>query len=144
MGRLAEGVVDGGARAARNSAISIIQTLARTTPKLSGLARSNWLASVGSLDLSDRPIRSPAEVVKEARTMLDLVAIRRAISSRDEVSIHIANGGEKVPYLGVLNRGSSTKAPAGFVRMALLEGGPKPLARAKLLRGTRGSRAVGV
>jgi hypothetical protein len=144
MRRVAVGVVDGGARAIRNSAISVIRTLARTTPKKTGLARSNWLAKIGSPDLSDRPIRAPIDVVNEARGALNLEVIRRVILSRDEVSIHIANGGEKVPYLGLLNRGSSQKAPAGFVRIALLEGGPKPLAKARLLRGTRGSRAVGV
>ncbi len=140
--RIAVGVVDGAARSARNSGIGVIQTVTKGTPVLSMLAQSNWLAKVGSADISARPIRPRTEVIEEARGALVLEEIKRAILSRDEVEIHIANGGDTVPYIGVLNRGSSKKAPAGFVEEALRTGAVGPLSKSKLLN-VKGSRAVG-
>ncbi len=141
--RIAVGVLDGAAKAARNSALGAVRTVVRGTPVDSGWARSNWVAKVGEADLSERAIRAPSEVIDEARGALDLTVIRGLIAKNDEVEIHIANGGDKVPYLGLLNSGSSRQAPAGFVPAALQVGGRLPLSRARLLQ-TRGSRAVGV
>ncbi len=141
--RIAVGVVDGAVNNVRNTALVAIRTVTRFTPKDTTLARSNWLANIGSPDLSERPIRPASEVVAEARTSLDRGRIRAAILSRNSVEIHIANGGDKVPYLATLDRGSSKQAPAGFVKMALQESGAKTLVKARLLRG-RKSEAVGV
>lgn len=142
---ISSGVISGAARAHRNSAISVVRELARTTPVDTTLARSNWLANLDSADLSPRAPRSRVEVVAEARLTLSVDALVSAtLRSQDRVDIHIANGGDKVPYLGVLNRGSSQQAPRGFVEIALRKAGPKPLVKARLLVGTRGSRAKGV
>lgn len=140
--RIALGVVDGGARSVRNSAIGVIQAVTRATPVLTRFAQSNWVANIGSPDLSERPIRPRTEVIEEARGRLSLEKIRKAIFASDEVEIHIANGGDKVPYLGKLDRGSSTKAPAGFVGEALRTGASGPLSKTRLLR-IKGSGAVG-
>jgi len=142
MKRIALGVVDGAARSVRNSAISVIRVAANTTPVDTMLAQSNWVASIGEPDLTPRPIRPRTDVVVEARTALPLEEIRRAIFSRNVVEIHIANGGDKVPYLGKLNRGSSRQAPAGFVGAALRAGAVGPLSKSKLLR-VKGSSAKG-
>ena len=144
MRRLAGGALDGAAKAARNSALSVVRTVVRTTPVDTGKARSNWVASVGAPDLSERAIRAPSEVIDEERENLNEGAIKAQIAGRDVVEIHVANGGEKVPYLDRLNQGSSRQAPAGFVQAALVAGAVPPLAKARILRGTRGSRAVGV
>lgn len=141
--RLSGGVLDGAAKAARNSGISVVRSVVKATPVDTGLARSNWVANIGSPDLSERSVRAPSEVIEEARGALNETRIRAALTGSDTVEIHIANGGEKVPYLDLLNRGSSRQAPAGFVKIALEEGGRAPLGRARLLRGTRGSRAKG-
>ena len=61
--RIALGVVDGGARSVRNSAIGVIQAVTRATPVLTRLAQSNWVANIGSPDLSERPIRPRTEVI---------------------------------------------------------------------------------
>lgn len=140
--RIALGVVNGAARSVRNSAIGVLQTVTRNTPVLTMLAQSNWVANIGSPDISARPIRPRTAVIEEARNTLSLDKIERAILSRDQVEIHIANGGDPVPYIGVLNRGSSTKAPAGFVEDALRTGAIGPLSKTKLLR-FKGSSVVG-
>ena len=143
MRRLSSGVLDGAAKTARNSAISVVRSVVKATPVDTGLARSNWVANIGGPDLSERSIRAAAEVIEEARGALNETRIRAELASSDVVEIHVANGGEKVPYLGLLNAGSSRQAPAGFGQTALQEGGRATLGRARLLRGTRGSRAKG-
>lgn len=95
------------------------------TPVDTGLARSNWVASVGGPDLSERGIRSARETANE------IAAVLSAIKADSE--LHIANGGEKVPYLKYLNAGTSFQAPANFVRIALMDARAKVLANPRLL-----------
>lgn len=87
--------------------------LAEGTPVDTGLARSNWLVRRGSPDLSERAPRSTSETVGEALRVL----AGRPTAEGEEVII--ANGGDKVPYLMLLDQGSSQQAPAGFVRAAV-------------------------
>lgn len=141
--RISGGVLDGAARNARNTGISVVQVVSKATPVDTTLARSNWLATVGRIDLSHRHPRSRADVIAEARRTLSIAEIRRAIVTGDEVEIHVANGGNKVPYLEWLNKGTSRQAPAGFVGIARDEVRVRTAGRARLLTMVRGSRAKG-
>jgi hypothetical protein len=94
--------------------MAIIRSLAENTPVLTTLARSNWLANIGRPDLSPRGFRSIAAVKEEARGKINEV--------KADENIHIANGGEKVPYLSLLNDGTSDQAPAGFVNGSIFDG----------------------
>lgn len=87
------------------------------TPVDTALARSNWVASADEPDLSERPPRSRQETIEEINQRTSAIA---AFGRGQD--IHVANGGEKVPYLSRLDAGSSTQAPAGFVREAALDG----------------------
>ena len=132
--KLPDCVIGGVARAHRSSALGALAAVSKNTPVDTRLARSNWVANIGSIDLSERAIRSFQEVVDEGRATLSESALRSAmLGSGDIVEIHIANGGDKVHYLEYLNRGSSRQAPAGFVQSALFRGGVAGLSRAKLL-----------
>jgi hypothetical protein len=144
MVRIAGGVVDGAARNARNTGISVVRVVSAATPVDTTLARSNWLAGVGTVDLSERRPRSRSDVINESRATLTHSSIKLAILSHDEVQIHIANGGDKVPYLEWLNRGSSRQAPAGFVGLARDEVRTRTAGKARLLTFVRGSLAKGV
>ena len=97
-------------------AIAVTGALAEGTPKDTTLARSNWVVQRGSPDLSIRAPRSPADVVGEAIGKLQ----GRPTAENEEV--HVSNGGDKVPYLSLLNDGHSEQAPAGFVRAAISVG----------------------
>lgn len=114
MAALAAGVTSNVAKVKGDAAVAIGRTLARTTPVDTALARSNWVASANSPDLSDRPIRSVADVVSEIKTVVKFID--------SETDIVIANGGDKVPYLGLLENGSSRQAPAGFIAASPLAG----------------------
>ncbi len=88
------------------------RNVVRATPVDTGLARSNWVAALNSPDLSDRAIRSRSATISEIKSVTAGVKM--------DGEIHIANGGDKVPYLKFLNDGSSRQAPAGFVGFALV------------------------
>ncbi len=110
---LAEGVQREAARVLAGTANVAGRNVVRATPVDTGLARSNWVAALGgSPDLSDRPIRSRSATISEIKSITAGV--------RPDGEIHIANGGEKVPYLRFLNLGSSAQAPAGFIAFALV------------------------
>lgn len=123
---IARGVESAGGYLGQTVADNVHRTLVLTTPvggpptspedPHPGLARSNWLVSIGrgSLDLSPRPPRPEHETIREGAFKISMAG------PEDEIAI--ANGGAKVPYLGLLNRGWSMQAPAGFVRIAVFAG----------------------
>ncbi len=125
MRELAEGLQDNAASLTQEVAERVHGAVVLATPVLSGLASSNWTASVGSPDLSPRAPRSQLETIHEAQDV-----IREAPADSE---IHIANGGDKVPYLAELNAGSSRKVPAGFVEQAAAAGAAVA-GQARLLR----------
>lgn len=112
MRELAEDIPRNAARAAAKVALRIGRQLVNTTPVDTGLARSNWLVGIGRRDMTPRASRPPATTIAEMNAKLSQL--------QPDVDIHIANGGFKVPYLGLLNQGSSFQAPANFVRIAFL------------------------
>lgn len=123
MFQLAEGVPENAAMILRRGAVIAARTVITATPVDTALARSNWLAGLGAQDLSPRTPRSAAATVAEVRS-----TVARAPADSE---IHITNGGSKVHYLGLLNRGSSFQAPANFVRISAM------IARGQLLLGQR-------
>lgn len=90
-------------------------------------AQSNWLVAINRADLTFAPLRSELETIKAGQQVLR----GRRLRAADEVVI--ANGGAKVPYLGLLDRGYSKQAPAGFV-LAAIQAGARAGAEARLLR----------
>ena len=108
---LARGIPVAAARILADTANAAGRNVVRDTPVDTGLARSNWVASLGSPDLSDRGIRSKTATISEIKAVTAGV--------KEDGEIHIANGGDKIPYLKFLNDGSSVQAPAGFIEFAL-------------------------
>jgi len=141
---IARGVESSGGILTQTIADNVHRTLVLTTPvggppsspqdPHPGLARSNWLVAVGkgAIDLSRRDPRPENETIREGAYQISRV------TADDEVSI--ANGGNKVPYLGLLNRGWSFQAPAGFVKIAVFAG-IKALRGFKLLGRREGAGA---
>lgn len=94
-------------------------------------AQSNWLVGINSADFSYVPLRSENETIRAGQTVLR----GRVLKAADEVVI--ANGGTKIPYLGLLNDGYSKQAPAGFVTLAI-QAGARAAGEARLLRSGTG------
>lgn len=90
------------------TAIKAIENLIATTPVDTGLARRNWLTSVSMPrdDIREDNITNPQVAVTEALSTLT------GYNAFVDGDIWISNN---LPYIEELNRGSSVKAPAGFV-----------------------------
>lgn len=123
MRHIAEDVLGNAAKVLRKGAVRAGTNVVEATPVDTGLARSNWLASEESQDLSPRAPRTANATIAEIR--------QKVATIRYDSEIHITNGGSKVPYLRLLNCGWSRQAPTQFVRIAML------MAQAGLTEGER-------
>ncbi len=99
-------------------ALDVVANLVETTPVDTGWARGNWVPSIGTPFIADLGSVTPT------------VANANAASSRQATaSVSVATGyrlrrgsvfvSNNVPYITELNDGSSAKAPAGFVQLAI-------------------------
>lgn len=94
--------------------LSINANLLATNPVLTGFSRSNWLLSVAT------PIRSTAGTLLSIDTSAQEAGIGQILRWRfEQGSAYLVNN---VDYIGKLNAGSSAKAPAMFVEMAIAKG----------------------
>lgn len=98
-----------------NTLVGLAEGVIPHTPIKEGRARRNWQANKGSalssyLDAPFEPSDGEREALTNAR------AVASTLKSGD--SAHLTNN---APYIGQLNRGSSTQAPAMFVQMEVLK-----------------------
>lgn len=110
--------VDAGFRA---TAIAVDQALVISTPVDTGRARSNWRVSSGAPSSDTREAYAPGKAGSTggANATAALAQGREAIMADRSGTIYISNN---LPYIGVLNDGSSAQAPAGFVEIAVQTG----------------------
>lgn len=97
-------------------ALEIHAVLTEDTPLDTGWARANWVPAVGAPgDSSSEPKGN--EAAAKAKATAGLVAVA-GYKLRKGV-VHVTNN---VPYIEVLNSGSSAQAPADFVPRAIEKG----------------------
>lgn len=89
----------------RKVALQVYAGVTKKTPVDTGRARANWNMSVGSVDYS----------VDEEATKVQRPALKKGDG---EKAIYITNN---LPYIQVLEEGSSTQAPNGMVEVTLNE-----------------------
>lgn len=98
-------------RAAIRAGIAINQTVIIATPVDTGQARNNWQASIG------RPITSTTLGAADTSGADRISANNIIIKTKPrEIALWITNN---LPYIGELNRGKSSQAPAGFIKLAI-------------------------
>lgn len=108
----------------RQIGTEITAELIERTPVDTGWARANWIPSVTvPVDFEQAVIESREDRVAStpaSRSTQDS-AIAQLASGYDfgDGSIFISNN---VPYITILNGGSSTQAPEGFVQIAIEQG----------------------
>lgn len=124
MDRIAMQVEGNVERAVRDCAGAVARSVISNTPVDTGRARSNWTAQMDAAFAGLFPARVPGEKgsTGEANTVAAVEAAVQVIETFDiekNGSIHITNN---LPYIGSLNDGHSTQAPADFVRLAVLDG----------------------
>lgn len=96
----------------RRIGLAISQTLITSTPVDTGAARSNWQVGIGG------PVaeRRPSLGAGESATQPAISAAQAEIQEYQQGELWISN---PLPYIGRLNEGSSSQAPAGFVEKAI-------------------------
>lgn len=118
LGRLVE---VNGAKAVRETAVAVSQTVILATPVDTGRARSNWLVGLGAArDDQVEPVQATAAIARNSSS----------IAGFRDGRLHITNN---LPYINRLNEGHSAQAPAGFVETAITIGS-RGLENFKLLR----------
>lgn len=94
--------------------IEITNELIVSTPVKTGWARANWLPAIGAP--ANLPVGSQENVTTGPQKLgiasLQLYSLKRG-------QVYITNN---VPYIGLLNAGSSRQAPPGFVQTAISKG----------------------
>lgn len=102
------------------TALAVDQAVVLATPVDTGRARSNWVVSVGRPVLSAIEPYSPGEhlgIGETANAGAALEQGRAALAAPGEKSrVYITNN---VLYIGMLNDGTSSQAPKGFVNDAV-------------------------
>lgn len=112
MNQLAAAVQQNIPKMMRGVAEAVVDSVANSTPQLTGQAAGNWKTTVGSPSSAwDQGPNSPSTSLADAAAALSTL--------REGQVIYISNN---VPYIVDLNQGSSAKAPAGFVEMSVMSG----------------------
>lgn len=99
------------AASVRRLALGTLDRLVDATPVDTGHARSNWVLSVGTPFTG---VDGSKDAVSEAAQDAGRAAVSKYRLSQGPVLLS-----NNVEYLAILNEGSSTQAPAGFVESAI-------------------------
>jgi len=116
------------AKLQRKVALAIDQNIVLATPVDTGRARSNWIVKSGapSTSLGDAYIEGEEGSTAGANANAALAQARAAILLHRVGPIHITNN---LPYIAVLNDGSSDQAPKNFVENGVRTGTAQVLGR---------------
>lgn len=122
--RIGVQVAEGGDRVVRRAFLSIDQAVVLATPVDKGTARSNWLPGFNVPVSGQREAFVPGEggSTAAANSEAAMDAARKVADAYDgdeHRSLHLTNN---LPYIGELNRGTSTQAPRLFVETAVAAG----------------------
>ncbi len=110
IARRARQVETGASRTVRRVALAINQSVIFATPVLTGHARANWQIGIESpvTDEIDEEDKSGQTTIIRNESVIQ--------TSKPRKSIILSNN---VPYIHVLNEGSSAQAPEQFVQIAV-------------------------
>ncbi len=110
-------------------AINVTKDITRSTPVLTGHAKSNWIPSISAprTDVAGSPASVNKGAQKAGIASLAGYSIKRG-------RVFIVNN---VSYIGDLNNGSSAKAPSGFVQGGIIRGVSRAVATAAALSASK-------
>lgn len=124
MGRLSAKIPENADKIVRKTVLAVDQAVVLSTPVDKGRARSNWVAALDEAptDVIDAYLEGEAGSTGGANSQAALAQAAGVAASYDgdlHSEVHITNN---LPYIEVLNDGSSAQAPADFVGEAVREG----------------------
>lgn len=131
---IADGVEKNANTMMRKTVITVASAVALRTPVDTGRARANWQTQIGSAAggvINSFPSGSKGSTGAAAAG----VAISQATQTMQKyrqggVDVYISNN---LPYIGMLNQGSSKQAPAGFIESAIMAG-QRAIAKSRLVK----------
>lgn len=96
----------------RRLAFELSSSVVRMTPVKTGRARANWLPMIGALPVSttEATDKSGGGAINRAKNVIANFTVGTVY--------YCANN---LPYIGVLEDGSSTQAPSGMVHLSMLQ-----------------------
>lgn len=111
--RLSRDIEDNTNELTKNVGKAVIESLVPATPVRHGFARANWQTSLDGFPESVLATRDPSgqKTIESSHAVIASLQVGE--------SIYIANN---IPYITLLNAGSSRQAPAGFVLKAVQRG----------------------
>jgi len=116
-------VRDGVNKIVKLAAGGVVREVVFATPVHTGLARSNWIASLGTPSGKTISPHSPGNKLGRGESANAIPAIRAAVTEirnrQFNETVFITNN---LDYIGKLNNGSSTQAPANFVAKSVQVG----------------------
>jgi len=136
MGKIATDVEVNADKMVRKTVLAVDQAVVLSTPVDKGRARSNWVAELDAPFEGDIEPYAPGdelglgEAGNAAAAIAQAAAVASAYNGKLNSEVHITNN---LPYIQVLNDGSSEQAPANFVEEAVIEG-VRAIKEAKLLK----------
>lgn len=118
----------------RKTVITVASAVALRTPVDTGRARANWQTQIGAAATG---LVNAYPKGKEGSTGAASagVAVSQAVQtmagySKSGVAVYISNN---LPYIDLLNKGSSKQAPAGFIQAAIMAG-QRAIAKSRLVK----------
>lgn len=110
MTRWGERVVINTNQGVKDLASGIVNNLISNTPKLTGQASANWQVGIN---------RTPTDF-KEGATDYNAARMQALKTIESRKAREVINIVNNTPYIYLLNAGSSTQAPAGFIEKAMV------------------------
>ena len=110
--------------AVKSAAIAADQAAVFATPVDTGRARANWLVAIGAPNIVATESTDATAALAQGRGMVQAYKLGQG-------GIFITNN---VPYIGLLDAGSSAQAPAGMTAAAILAA-RRHFGGARLLKG---------
>lgn len=106
----------------RRISINVTAELIERTPVDTGWARANWIPAIGTApddEVAELDRAGRVAGVTSARGWQSIGTASLTGYRLDRGNVFISNG---VPYIGLLNDGTSDQAPKGFVQDAIVAG----------------------
>lgn len=100
-------------------AVDTTESLHDATPKDTGWAAANWIPSIGSPAITNAGRLSnptPRDAAAARRQQLSVLSRFKSYNVRSGKDLVVTNN---VPYISLLNAGTSQQAPSAFVQKAI-------------------------